>query len=225
MATGHVTAVRGQRDATRHHQLLETTRPERHTMSRHCATNATIRISQRCQAAHPKKCERHQDESAPGWENSCVLLVSRMNPDVVWSCLMNHPKGTQESLMEGGGGRGGSTGWTRTGSPWGGVSRRVSGGSKEGEEGGRAEKGQPQRLSCSGIIHLIILCGGRVLESFHHNPCSVVAAVVPPAQQKAKRPRPFTDETPESTGASSKSYPQGKKKTLACLFDCDILKR
>ena len=41
---------------------------------------------------------------------------------------------------------------------------------------------------------MITLRGGRVPEPFHRSPFSVVAALVPLAQQMAKRSRPFTDE-------------------------------
>ena len=41
---------------------------------------------------------------------------------------------------------------------------------------------------------MITLRGGRVPERFHRSPFSVVAALVPLAQQMAKRSRPFTDE-------------------------------
>ena len=41
---------------------------------------------------------------------------------------------------------------------------------------------------------MITFRGGRVPELFHRSPFSVVAALVPLAQQMAKRSRPFTDE-------------------------------
>ena len=52
---------------------------------------------------------------------------------------------------------------------------------------------------------------GIVPESFHHSPCSVVAALVPLAYEVAKRGHPFTDEASKYTGASSKSNPAGKR--------------
>ena len=54
-------------------------------------------------------------------------------------------------------------------------------------------------------------CGGKALESYYRSPFSVVAALVPPAQQMAKRSHPFTDEASKYQGASSKSKPVGKR--------------
>ena len=51
---------------------------------------------------------------------------------------------------------------------------------------------------------------GMVLESFHRRPFSVVAAVVPLAQQMAKSTRPLTVEASNYAGESSKSEPDGK---------------
>ena len=62
-----------------------------------------------------------------------------------------------------------------------------------------------------GIKQIITLRGGRVLESFHHRPFSVVAALLPRAQQMAKRSRTFTDEASKYTGVSPKSNPEGKR--------------
>ena len=62
-----------------------------------------------------------------------------------------------------------------------------------------------------GIKQIITLRGGRVLESFHHSPFSVVAALLPPAQQMAKRSHISTDEASKYTGVSPKSNPEGKR--------------
>ena len=62
-----------------------------------------------------------------------------------------------------------------------------------------------------GITTIITLRGGRVPESFHRSQFSVVAAWVPPAQQMAKRSRPFTDEPSKHTGALRQSKPEGKR--------------
>ena len=62
-----------------------------------------------------------------------------------------------------------------------------------------------------GIKKIITFRGGRVPESFQRSPFSVVAALVPPAQQMAKRSRPCTEEASKYTGASSQSKPEGKR--------------
>ena len=49
-----------------------------------------------------------------------------------------------------------------------------------------------------GIKPIITVRAGKVPESFHRSPFSVVAAL--PAQQMAKRSRPFTDEASKYTG-------------------------
>ena len=59
-----------------------------------------------------------------------------------------------------------------------------------------------------GIKQIITCRGGRVPESFHRSPCSVVAALVPLAQQMAERIHSFTDDASKHTGASPK--PAGK---------------
>ena len=51
----------------------------------------------------------------------------------------------------------------------------------------------------------------RVHETLDRSPFSVVVALVPLAQQVAKRSRPFPDEASKDTGASSKSEPEGKR--------------
>ena len=59
---------------------------------------------------------------------------------------------------------------------------------------------------------------GTVPESFRHSHFSVVAALVPSAQQMAKRSHPFTDEASKYTGASSKSRPENiRVLTLAAV--------
>ena len=55
----------------------------------------------------------------------------------------------------------------------------------------------------------MVLFGIVSKVSLHRSPFSVVAAVVPLAQQMAKRSLPFTDEVSKHTGASSK--PEGKR--------------
>ena len=62
-----------------------------------------------------------------------------------------------------------------------------------------------------GIEQIITSSGGKFPESYHRSPFSVVATVVLPAQQMAKRSRPFTDGASKYTGASSKSKPVGKR--------------
>ena len=54
-------------------------------------------------------------------------------------------------------------------------------------------------------------CGGKALEAYHRSPLTVIAALVPLAQQMAKRSRPFTDEASKYTGALSKSKPVGRR--------------
>ena len=49
------------------------------------------------------------------------------------------------------------------------------------------------------------------LGLFHRSPFSVGAALVPLAQQMAKRSHPFTDEASKYSGASSMSKPEGKR--------------
>ena len=49
------------------------------------------------------------------------------------------------------------------------------------------------------------------LGLFHRSPFSVGAALVPLAQQMAKRSHPFTDEASKYSGASSMSKPKGKR--------------
>ena len=69
-----------------------------------------------------------------------------------------------------------------------------------------------------GIRKISTLGVGEVPESFYRSPFSVVAALVPLAQQMAKRSRPFTDEASKYTGAPSKSKPVGKRVlTLAAV--------
>ena len=63
---------------------------------------------------------------------------------------------------------------------------------------------------------------GIVPESFHHSPCSVVAALVPLAYEVAKRGHPFTDEASKYTGASSKSIQQAKE--FSRWLQCDMMR-
>ena len=62
-----------------------------------------------------------------------------------------------------------------------------------------------------GIKQIISLRGGSVPESFPRSPFSVVAALLPRAQQTAKRSHTFTDEASKYTGVSPKSNPEGKR--------------
>ena len=61
---------------------------------------------------------------------------------------------------------------------------------------------QPAKMT--RIISIITSHGSKVPVSHHRRPFSVVATSVLPAQQMAKRSRPFTDEASKHTGASSK---------------------
>ena len=57
----------------------------------------------------------------------------------------------------------------------------------------------------------LMFCLVLFLSSFTAAHFSVVAALVPPAQQVVKRSDPFADEDSKHTGASSKSVPRGKR--------------
>ena len=59
-------------------------------------------------------------------------------------------------------------------------------------------------------IEQIITLRGRVPESVHRSPFSVVAALGSPAQPMTKRSHPFIDEASKYTGAFSESKPVGK---------------
>ena len=62
-----------------------------------------------------------------------------------------------------------------------------------------------------GIKQITMLRGGRSLGSFHRSPFSVVAALVLPAHQMAKRSRVSMDEVSKVRGASSKPNHEGKR--------------
>ena len=80
-------------------------------------------------------------------------------------------------------------------------------------------KGQPNLVrivggsihKIRGIKQIITFGGGKALGSFHRSQFSVVAALVPPTQQMAKRSHPFVGKASKFSGALSKSKPVGKR--------------